>query len=268
MAWFCSALLDWLHSGVDIQVLSDLAVLRARYTDHHSKVQAALQKVRGLETERAKALRAADSLKPQELERLWNLAASQTAPTEGAGQPLLVSQLQRLQEADSQVRGLEEEVASLEKERTALEVKVSAFGEHELRLSALERDISVKRRIHDDLAERHQKALVTGALGRAEESERVKLIDPPFTPTAPTNLPLIVFLAAGIAGGFAMGLGLALAAELMDTTVWRRDTVARLLDVPVLTRIPVLPNDGFDLHGDRLDPALFGSIDQAETSNA
>jgi len=240
-----------------VQGLSDLAVLRARYTDKHSLMQAALRKLRSLEAERAKALRAVRELTLEDLERLWNRASTQTAPVDAMSQPLLVSQLQKLQEAESVVTSLQEEVAGLESESADLEKSVSAFGEHERRLKGLERDISVKRKTFDDLTERHQKAQVMSALGRSEERERVKVIDPPFTPTGPSTPSLLLFLAAGIVGGIALGIGLAVAADILDTTVWRRDSLSTLTGVPFLTRIPVLPNEGFAEDGDALDPSFF-----------
>ncbi len=240
-----------------IQGLSDIAVLRARYTDKHTQVQAVLRKLRSLETERAKALRAVREMTSDDMERLWNRASTQTILVDATAQPLLVSQLQKLQEADSVVKGLEEEVAGLETEQVELERSVASFGEHERRLMELDRDIAVKRKTFDDLAERHQKAQVTGALGRSEESERVKLIDSPFTPTDPSNPPLLLFVAAGIIGGIFLGIGLAVAADFLDTTVWRRDSLSNLTGVPVLTRIPVLPNEGFAEDEDALDPSFF-----------
>jgi capsular polysaccharide biosynthesis protein len=98
---------------------------------------------------------------------------------------------------------------------------------------------------------------VTGALGRSEESERVKLIDRPFTPTSPSGHPLSMFVAAGIVGGIALGIGLAVAAGFLDTTLWRRDSLCALTNAPFLARIPVLPNDGFAEDEDALEQSFF-----------
>ena len=253
---------------VIVHSLSDLAILRGRYTDRHTKVQAALRKLKSLEVERAKALRAGEHFGSADLDRLWNLASSSSVTSENGAQPMLVSQLQRLQEGNTRIRSLEEEVASLEKEVMALNAKVSGFGEHELRLGELQRDISVKRKIFEDLAERHQKARVTGALGKFEESDRVKLIDPPFTPVAPSNLPVIFFVVAGLIGGIGLGAGLAAAAELIDTSLRRRDTLADLIDAPVFSRIPVLPDDGYGADGEGIDPGMFGAARTEGLSHA
>ncbi len=225
-----------------VGVMSELAVLRSRYTDNHTKVQAALRKLNSLEEERTKVLSISQSLKGEELERLWSMAAdSALAQTMSADrQPLLVSQLERLQESESKAVSLAEEVKGIEGEIAELEAKVAGFGEHERRLGELERDLRVKRKIYEDLAERHQLARVTGALGKAEEGEQVKLIDPPFTPVLPSNLPIFVFTVLGIFVGIALGIGLAIIAEVIDLTIWRRKQIETLTDIPVITRIPPL----------------------------
>jgi len=240
------------------QLVSELAILQARYSDRHTKVQAAIRKLESLEEARTEAQTDVQKLTSTDIEGLWNRASTQIASNETKALPLLVSQMEKLQEAESLVEGLTKEVAVLEKEKADLEIGISAFGEHERRLKAMEREILIKRKTYNELAERHQKAQVTRTLGRFEESERVKLIDPPFNPTSPSNLPILLYLLSGIIGGIALGAGLAVTAELLDTSIWRSDSLASLTGVPVLTRIPVLPNEGFSTDEDALSPSLFG----------
>jgi len=230
-----------------VATLSELAVLRARYTDRHTQVQAVLRRLDSLEGERAKLLQAGASLDASDLDRLWNMALSQKLMPEDGSQTLLISQLQKLQEADGRIQQLQQEIGNLRRDVSALKRKVDGFGRHEQQLTELGRDLGVKRKVFQELSERYQKARVTGALGRWEENERIKVIDPPFTPRAPSNLPLLVFVIASLFGGFALGCGLAVVAELADTSVRRRASLERLLDTPVLTRIPPLPPVGDDL---------------------
>ena len=240
-----------------VGAMRDLAVLRSRYTDNHTSVRAALRKLGRLEDERLKVMESAELLTNEDLDRLWNMASNSEVKSDNGTQTLLISQLQLLQEAEARIRSLEEETANLEKEVENLRVMVSGFGEHERRLAVLQRDIDVEMKIYEDLAHRHQMARVTGALGKYEESERVKLIDSPFTPLAPSNVPVFIFVVAGLIGGMALGCGLAVILELIDTSVRSRDVFSRLLDAPVFTRIPVLPNDGFSTDGWGLDASIF-----------
>ena len=241
-----------------VEIRSQLAVLRARYTDRHSRVQAALRQLRTLEEERSRLLTQSAALDDADMDRLWNMATMARVTMEEGVQPLLVSQFQALQAAENQELTLTQEVEGLTAEVAKLETQVADFGDHERRLIELNREISVKRKIYQDLAERHQLARVTGSLGRAEEQERVMLIDPPFQPMAPSNLPLPMFVIAGLFGGIALGCGLALAVELMDTRLRRRDQLSDVIGVPVLARIPVLKQDGFTAGMDEIDIKSLG----------
>lgn len=227
-----------------VSVMAELTELRARYTDQHSKVQNVLARLNALERERKRVLSNMQkidhaNLDPVQLERLWAIATSSRQTSDQPNNhPLLISQLERLQQADDHIQRLTKEVASFETEIKKLQLRVNGYGQHERRLNELKRDIQVRQKIYSDLAERHQLARVTGSLGKTEESERVKLIDPPYEPLAPINLPVFVFVIAGWVAGIGLGLGLATIAELLDTSIRRKDTLTQMLNVPVLARIP------------------------------
>ena len=227
-----------------INVMADLTQLRARYTDEHSKVQNVLAHLQSLERERNRILSGMNAinngdLNKVKLERLWAIATTtQENDSSNRSHPLLISQLERLQQADDHIERLEKEVSSLINEISHLQKRVNGYGQHERRLNELKRDIEVRQKIFGELSERHEMARVTRSLGKNEESERVKLIDPPFEPLAPINLPTLFFAAAGLIAGVGLGLGLAIIAELLDTSIRRKDTLVEMLNVPVFARVP------------------------------
>lgn len=224
-----------------VNVSGELALLRARYTDNHSKVRANLRSLNRLEAERISQLGKSAALADTSLERLWSLADGMDgAQADSNSGTLLISQLQALQSADALVKRVQEEVTSLAQQVSHLGQRVIGFGEIERSMGELERDLDVQRNLYNDLLQRFEKARVTGALGRFEQPERVKIIDAPFIPSAPVNLPLVVFVLAGVLGGLSMGAGMALVAELTDTTIRCREQVVQLLGVPVLSRLPRL----------------------------
>lgn len=228
-----------------INVMADLTQLRARYTDEHSQVQNVLAKLQALEKERNRILAQmreinAGGLKQARLEQLWAIATTQETDKNANHHPLLISQLERLQQADDHIERLNKEVDSLAAEIVNLQQKVNGYGQHERNLKELERDIQVRQKIYQDLAERYEMARVTRSLGKNEESERVKLIDPPFEPLAPINMPVPIFVIAGLFAGIGLGLGLAVVAELLDTSIRRKDTLYEMLNVPVLARLPAM----------------------------
>lgn len=223
-----------------VEARGRLSILRARYTDRHSAVVALLRELAQLEEERAARIAAGRDLLASDPDRLWNMAsgaASSDTPS-SAGQGLVISQLERLQEARNQTDRLTEEIRTLEMEEASMTEKVNAFGSIEQRLAGLERDVAVRRKIVAQLAERFEMAQVTGSLGRFGSAETVKIINPPVVPKARSGLATPIFSVLGLVAGIAIGLGLAVVVDLLDPTIRRREQVEQGLGIKVLTRLP------------------------------
>ncbi len=222
-----------------VKTKSELIILRSRYTGRHSKVQTALRKLSQLEDERVNQSKASYKITEVDLNRLWEIASRmQDGEVDNNQNLLLVSQLQELQFADSNVEKIKEEINSIEKQTKILKASLAGTGEMERQLLALERDLKVKRDLYSDLLYRYEKAKITGALGKFEQPERIKIIDEPYQPSSPTNFPLYIFLLAGIIGGICLGGGLALFAELADTSIRARYQLELITSAPVITRLP------------------------------
>lgn len=191
------------------QMQTELALLRVRYSDEHSKVQSLLYQIGQLQ---------------QELTRLKSKPDAAMGP--------------EWEQAKLQLAEAEQNAASLQAQLNDLTGVVDSQGDTERELAELERDLEVKRTLYQDLLLRYEKAKVTGALGSFEPGERIKVIDKPFAPSKPSNYPLWLFLLAGVVGGMGLGCGMALLTELADTSLRRADQLANLVKAPVLSRIP------------------------------
>jgi uncharacterized protein involved in exopolysaccharide biosynthesis len=221
-----------------VRVTGELAMLRARYTDGHSSVQAVMSQLRRLEEERAHALEQAQAVAEDDFDRLWNQAVG---TKEQADQPrFLLSQLEQLQAAKARRTTLEKEVKQLEESIAELGAVVANQSNVTTELTAIERDLSTEREVYATLLKRFEMARVTGDLGTFEADQRVMVIQDPDQPSS-ISPPLVVFVLAGAIGGLAMGLGLAVAAELADETVRRRTDLERIGGLRLLARIPLLP---------------------------
>ncbi|WP_029006634.1 GumC family protein [Azorhizobium doebereinerae] len=230
-----------------IQASSELASLRSRYTDQHSMVQAAEWRLQRLEEERRHLLSDSHAIDSSDLDRLWNLAAGIGGST-ASGQakdnenrnatPLLVSQLQRLQEQQAKRVGLENEVEQLKKVIAALQRDIAEFGPIEQQQQQLDRAVTFARENYESLAKRYEMARVTGALGLFEAPERVKVLEAPAEPASKVSPGYFLYLLAGVFCGGAVGAALAAASELLDTRLRRPVDFARVLGVPVIARIP------------------------------
>ncbi|MFH1555639.1 MAG: hypothetical protein ABII76_12375, partial [Pseudomonadota bacterium] len=231
-----------------VQVSAELASLRARYTDAHSEVQAAERKLARLEEERQHLLGAAKNIETVDLDRLWNLAAGVTQPGENGqalgSAPLLVSQLQRLQEAQARRVTLAKEVEQIKEVIATLQRDIAAFGPIDRQQQQLEREVGMARENYDALAKRYEMARVTGALGVFEAPERVKVLEDPDSPARKITPGYIVYILAGIVAGIALGAGLAGMAEFLDTRLRKPGDFARIFGVPVIARIPRIEPSG------------------------
>lgn len=229
----------------------ELALLRARYTEQHSKVITALKNLKRLELERQKLLNDID--KNLSIEKLWTISHNFQVNSNQANnkhvsnprnkQPLLISQLQNMQLIRGKVEGLLAEVKSLTIMISELESQMSGYGANASMLSKLEREVSIKRDLYDDMLLRFEKAGITASLGIFEQHKRVKVIDRPFTPTSSTNKSLIIFIISGLIGGTFLGCGLAIMQEMSDSTVRTREHLQALTGIAVLSRIPFIHSE-------------------------
>jgi len=229
-----------------VETKSELAILRSRYTDSHSKVQRSLRKLDQLESERVVQSKSSYKMNEVDLNRLWEVAHKMSVGDfENNQNLLLVSQLKELQLADGKVAQIKEEISSISKQANTLKATLVMHGDMERLLLELERDLKVKRELYSDLLSRAERAKITGALGKFEQPERIKIIDEPYKPSSPTNFALSIFLFAGVFGGIAMGVGLALFCEITDNTVRSKLQVEALTSALVITRIPfIFPHQG------------------------
>jgi len=220
-----------------IKLTGDLALLRARYTDNHSKIQAILRKLSSLESERQMNLN--NSQQNIDTSKLWQIASNvESSSNENSQHPLLISQLENLQSSRNNVDGLEEEIKSLKSMIKELERSLSGYGGLERKLIKLERDQKVKRELYDELLNRYEMARITGSLSLFEQSKRVKIIDKPYTPSSSSNFPAIFFVFAGFMGGIFLGISLTILLELTDNSLRYKIQLETISGVPVFGRIP------------------------------
>lgn len=217
-----------------------LAGLLVRYTENHSEVRRARAEIEALQ-DRREALRlgvvTGQGGRGWEgdagTERLWNMLSEATPETRS----LLQDQLGALQDTRAEIDRLKSQIGSLEEREVALNDRVRAFAEVERQIAALDREVAVKRELLARLSERFEMARVTGALGREAAPELVRVVDAPFDPVASDTMPLAFYVVAGLAGGLALGIGLAFGAEMLDTTITRPATIAELTGLPLLARL-------------------------------
>jgi len=221
-----------------VQASSELASLRARYTDEHSEVLGAERRLRRLEDERSRLLAEPGKTAGMDMDRLWNMAAGTLADGDKKDAPLLVSQMQRVQEAEAKRNALRNDVGQLEKAIAEVRGSIAGFAPIEQRQQQLERAIASAREMRDMLAKRYDMARLTGALGRFEAPDRIKIIDPPQDPSAPVTPGGLLFILGGLIGGIVLGAGLATVFEVLDPRLRRASDIQAAFGLPVIAFVP------------------------------
>ena len=222
-----------------VQVTGELTALRSRYTEDHSEVQAAERRLSRLQDERRSYIDVSQKIEPVDIDRLWNIAAGEQRNTsEKSAPPLLVSQLLRLQDSQGKRVALEKDVEQLKLAVDDVQKAMAEYAPIEQQQQRLEKEVISARELLEQFAKRLDNATTSLALGKFEAPERVKIIDPPQDPTRPTSPPRILFVIAGIIAGLAIGIGLAVMAELLDQRVRTSSDFAGITSVPVLGRLP------------------------------
>mgnify|MGYP000477430986 CR=1 FL=1 len=211
------------HQIVDVR--TELAAMRSRYTSTHSAVISAERRLARLTAERDAQVDSAQKLDVGRIEEVWGAALRNAEPESGIEQ-LLVSQVEGLRMAHANLVQMERQVDALGSEVAAIERRTAGFGEIQRELEALERNVNVRQDVHERLLKRAEMARVTGALGRFEAPERVKIIDLPNVPQRPNGLPALAFMIAGVFAAIGASAGAVALAEIFDNTVRTADQAA------------------------------------------
>ncbi|OPX55329.1 polysaccharide chain length determinant protein, PEP-CTERM locus subfamily [Oceanospirillum multiglobuliferum] len=253
-----------------IDLRSELVSLQARYTDRHSKVMTLQNKLHQLELEHRELQQLTEQVDSLDaLERLWQASAQGEILTglKGVEQPnnssLIFQQVDEIENARARYMRLQTELTQLQQQQQEMLNLIQSSGDIEQNLLRLSRDLDVQKKVYQELLDRYERAKITGALGAYEQPNRIKVIDEPFIPGAPSNLPTLIFVMAGCVAGLAIGVGIALLKELTDSRLRYVQAVQAIAGVPVLARLPKVTESSYvlDLSGLDLDSSLSSDSD-------
>ncbi|MFY8297377.1 GumC family protein [Pseudoalteromonas sp. SS15] len=219
---------------------AEIALLRTRYTDKHSKLQAKLKELENLKAHKQTISEKHQSIDSTDLDSLWQIA--NTLPQDGEKQnnALLVSQLLTLEEAKNSLAQHQQELDMLDEQIRLIAARLSSTTDIDKKLRKLQRDLEVKQNLYKDMLERYEMSKVTGQLVRYEGPDKVKTIERAYSPSVPINNPLWISVVLGIVLGLFCGIALVFVYALLDTRIKDMKTVAHLTEQPVLTVMPIV----------------------------
>jgi uncharacterized protein involved in exopolysaccharide biosynthesis len=154
------------------------------------------------------------------------------------GVNLVRDQLQvSLLSEESSAASLEAETKSLETQLAELHDRARNLNQHEWKIANLEQEVALCKANYTTYSEKSEQTRIDAAL-QNERITNVNVIQPANLIEKPISPRKLLVLLAGIFGGLAFGIGLALLAELLDPTLKTPSDIEEHLSLPVLLSIP------------------------------
>jgi hypothetical protein len=202
-----------------------------------------------------------------ELETIRSAAVEKMADEEEASRIMAGSNL-AVQTAESERRRAElkmtasaEEVARLQGQVDEIRLLLAETPAVAEQLDALQREYRSQLESYETYILRQQQASVQADMERRQLGEQFRVLEAAFQAPEPTspNRPILVVL--GVVLAVALGFGLAILLEAVDTSVHDARQLQTLLNLPVLAAIPNirLESDRLRLRRRRIRGALLAS---------
>jgi polysaccharide chain length determinant protein (PEP-CTERM system associated) len=185
------------------------------------------------------------------VENLESQVEKDAAPSSGPDvrpKPLTATELarrNRVRELQLEIESLDRQIATktaeeAELRRTSLTYRsrVEAVPTRESELAALTRDYDTLQALYRTLLTKKEDSKVAEELELRQVGDQFRIVDPPRRPEKPVRPNRRLIDLAGAAGGLALGFGLALLLEFLDTSLKAESDVRLALGLPVLGLIP------------------------------
>jgi len=194
-----------------------LGQYRARgYTDKHPDIRITLQEIEDLE-ERIERGEASD-------EPIRSLAQQQ-ADAEA-------------QRAALRVAAAQADIERLQAQVEELEQRLAGTPRVEEQLAALENEYEGLSESFEDYSRKRFEALTQANMERSQKGEQFRLLESAIPPTSPSSPRRLIIVVTGLLLGVALGGGVGLVLESMDSSFHGSRDLQQKLGVPVLAEIP------------------------------
>ena len=233
---------------------AELSTLKEKYADDHPQVVRAERELKSLQA----------SISDGSI-----LAAGASTSASAPDNPAFLQLRSRLKTIDLELNAAKARKAELAEARKTYEERVLGAPEVERQYRSLLRDYENEQAKYQELKAKQLEANLSEALETDRKAERFTLNDPPVLPTVPErpNRPLLIALGAVLSLGF--GVGLTLARDSLDRSVYGERQLAYIIGEPPLVSVPNLnarPNRLQEWLSERLDK-LFGKSGRDETND-
>jgi succinoglycan biosynthesis transport protein ExoP len=237
--------LDQLNQRM-LDLQSGLAAAKELYTANHPQIKKIEASLSAMEREYDKAQK-------EDLERQAAAASNNTPQIQRRTNPTAVKMVQEFQASINNIKtdiqttniAMDEKVKQVQQLNAAItgyNTRIESSPQLEQQYAGLMRDYAMAKQTYE---ENHKKMEFTDTAKSVEEhkaGENLEVLDPPSDPTAPTepNRPQIAAMGTGV--GLLLGVVLAGAKEMKNTSLKNLKDVRAYTNLPVLSSIPLLEN--------------------------
>jgi uncharacterized protein involved in exopolysaccharide biosynthesis len=222
-----------------------LASMRRRYGSNHPDVAAAAVAVDELERQRMTAFEHQDPQTPApqaggptvqtQVNPEAQRTMEQTKNDIEIGQAQITAKQLRIDEIGRQNDQLSKQLAAYQKRLEDEPLSTQQYA-------ALQRDASLAKADYEAMMKNRDAAETRHSLEEHRAGEQLEVLDSASLPEAATDPNRPLWSAMGVFGGLAIGLVLAAAREVKDTSLKNLKDVRAYTNLPVLTSIPLLEN--------------------------
>lgn len=222
---------------------------------------AGMQQILGAKAPEIKGLKARIASAQQTKETLEKEQQQKEAAADASGTPAatkvpnrnvqsaLVGQQAQIDQTKSLINGATGNIKMLQTDQQNIarriamyEQRIEAAPLNERQWAALERDHALAQQEYDEKVKKRQSAATEQNLEEHQEGQKLELLDPASDPQQPTEPKRLQWAAIGTGLGLLVGVILAGAKEMKNTSLKNLKDVRAYTNLPVLSSIPLLEN--------------------------
>lgn len=158
--------------------------------------------------------------------------------------PVYVQLQARLQATNTDISALSAQKSGLQSKLATLEERITRSPEVEREYRELTRDYETAQAKYQEVFAKRREAELASNLESKQRGERFTMIEPPAIPEEPSKPNRLVIALLGVIVSLGGGVGAGAFVESIDSRVYGRMGVARILGVAPLAVIPVLESSG------------------------
>jgi uncharacterized protein involved in exopolysaccharide biosynthesis len=150
----------------------------------------------------------------------------------------------QLADIDTQIEASSEERARLNEELANLQVSISATPGNAIRLAAMQRDYDAVQTQYERAVSNRAAAETGDVIENLSKGQRITVLEPAVAPSEPNSPNRRLIAAGGVAMGGALGLGLVVLLELLNSSIRRPKDLETGLGIRAFGTVPLMRTPG------------------------